>query len=69
MSKPDGDSFLAASGQLLVAGGGQDGGVFVAGSLAWGIVKDGFRPDRYAVIGCLVRLVGVAVTMYAPRNA
>ena len=23
------------------------GGIFVAGSLAWGIVADGFRPDRY----------------------
>ena len=23
------------------------GGIFVAGSLAWGVVADGFRPDRY----------------------
>jgi small multidrug resistance family-3 protein len=22
------------------------GGIFVAGSLAWGVVADGFRPDR-----------------------
>ena len=43
------------------------GGVFVAGSLAWGMVVDGFRPDRYDVIGALVCLVGVAVIMYAPR--
>ena len=27
------------------------GGVFVAGSLAWGMVVDGFRPDRYDVAG------------------
>ena len=27
------------------------GGVFVAGSLVWGMVADGFRPDRYDVIG------------------
>lgn len=45
------------------------GGVFVAGSLAWGMVVDGFRPDRYDVIGALVCLVGVAVIMYAPRAA
>ena len=45
------------------------GGVFVAGSLAWGVVVDGFRPDRYDVGGALVCLVGVAVIMYAPRPA
>lgn len=45
------------------------GGVFVAGSLAWGMVADGFRPDRYDVIGAAVCLVGVAVIMYAPRGA
>ncbi|SFP62371.1 small multidrug resistance family-3 protein [Geodermatophilus dictyosporus] len=45
------------------------GGVFVAGSLAWGVVADGFRPDRYDVIGALVCLAGVAVIMYAPRPA
>ena len=45
------------------------GGVFVAGSLAWGMLVDGFRPDRYDVIGALTCLVGVAVIMYAPRTA
>lgn len=44
------------------------GGVFVAGSLAWGVVLDGYRPDRYDVIGALVCLAGVAVIMYAPRG-
>ena len=43
------------------------GGVFVIGSLAWGMAVDGFRPDRYDVAGALVCLVGVAVIMYAPR--
>lgn len=43
------------------------GGVFVAGSLAWGMVMDGFRPDRYDVTGAAVCLLGVAVIMYAPR--
>ena len=43
------------------------GGIFVAGSLAWGMVLDGFRPDRYDITGALVCLAGVAVIMYAPR--
>lgn len=43
------------------------GGVFVAGSLAWGMALDGFRPDRWDVIGALVCLAGVAVIMYGPR--
>jgi small multidrug resistance family-3 protein len=29
------------------------GGVFVAGSLAWGMVLDGFRPDRFDIIGAV----------------
>lgn len=45
------------------------GGVFVAGSLLWAMALDGFRPDRYDVIGALLCLAGVAVIMYAPRGA
>ena len=44
------------------------GGVFVAGSLAWGMVVDKFRPDRWDIIGAVVCLVGVAVIMYGPRS-
>lgn len=43
------------------------GGVFVAGSLLWGMVADGFRPDRWDVSGALVCLLGVGLIMYAPR--
>lgn len=43
------------------------GGIFVAGSLAWGIVFDGFRPDSWDLGGSAICLVGVAVIMYAPR--
>ncbi|MBC7373701.1 MAG: YnfA family protein [Frankiales bacterium] len=43
------------------------GGVFVVGSLLWAAVVDGFRPDRYDVVGAAVCLLGVAVIMYAPR--
>jgi small multidrug resistance family-3 protein len=44
------------------------GGVFVAGSLAWGMVLDGFRPDRFDIAGSLLCLAGVAVIMYGPRG-
>ena len=43
------------------------GGVFVAGSLAWGMAVDGYRPDRFDLAGALICLLGVAVIMYAPR--
>ncbi|MET1133521.1 MAG: YnfA family protein [Aeromicrobium sp.] len=45
------------------------GGVFVAGSLAWGMLLDGFRPDRWDLAGAAICLAGVAVIMYAPRSA
>ncbi|NGX07759.1 YnfA family protein [Mycobacteroides franklinii] len=44
------------------------GGVFVAGSLLWGMALDGFRPDRWDVIGALVCLAGIGVIMYMPRG-
>ncbi|MFC4107109.1 YnfA family protein [Micromonospora zhanjiangensis] len=44
------------------------GGIFIAGSLAWGMVLDGFRPDRWDLAGATICLVGVAVIMYAPRS-
>jgi len=56
--QPDGEF-----GRVLAA----YGGVFIVGSLAWGMAFDGFRPDRYDVTGAAVSLVGVAVIMYWPR--
>lgn len=43
------------------------GGVFVTGSLAWGVIIDGFRPDRFDLIGAAICLAGVGLIMYAPR--
>jgi small multidrug resistance family-3 protein len=54
----------ASFGRILAA----YGGVFVAGSLAWGMLLDGFKPDRYDVTGALICLAGVAIIMYAPRG-
>ncbi len=45
------------------------GGVFIIGSLLWGMAFDGFRPDRYDIAGALVCAIGVAMIMYAPRGA
>lgn len=44
------------------------GGVFVAGSLAWGMALDGFRPDQYDLTGAAICLLGVAIIMYAPHR-
>ncbi|NVM93825.1 YnfA family protein [Arthrobacter wenxiniae] len=45
------------------------GGVFIAGSLAWGMIFDKFMPDRWDVIGAVVCLLGVSIIMFAPRPA
>ncbi len=54
----------AQFGRILAA----YGGIFVAGSLAWGMLVDKFEPDRYDFTGAVICLVGVAVIMYAPRG-
>jgi small multidrug resistance family-3 protein len=43
------------------------GGVFVVGSLLWGVLVDGFRPDRWDLTGAALCLLGVTVIMYVPR--
>ena len=41
------------------------GGVFIVGSLLWGVAFDGFRPDRADLLGAAICLLGVGVIMYA----
>src|SRR4051794_271744 len=55
----------ASFGRVLAAYGG---GV-VVGSLLWAMALDGFRPDRFDLIGAAVCLAGVVVIMYAPRES
>jgi small multidrug resistance family-3 protein len=43
------------------------GGVFIVGSLAWGMIFDDFHPDRYDIAGAVACLIGIGVIMYAPR--
>nr|WP_246636877.1 hypothetical protein [Actinoplanes hulinensis] len=40
-----------------------DGGVFVAGSLIWRMVVDGFRPDRWDLFGAEIWPLNVGVIM------
>lgn len=44
------------------------GGVFVVGSLVWGLLLDGFRPTRWDVVGAMECLVGVGVIAPAPKH-
>jgi small multidrug resistance family-3 protein len=41
------------------------GGVFIIGSLVWGVAFDGFHPDRADIAGAAICLLGVGVIMYA----
>jgi small multidrug resistance family-3 protein len=45
------------------------GGVFVIGSLVWGIGLDGFRPDRFDLLGAAICLVGASIIIWAPHSA
>ena len=41
------------------------GGVFIVGSLLWGVAFDGFHPDAADLAGAAVCLLGVGIIMYA----
>lgn len=44
------------------------GGIFIVMALAWGALIDGFRPDRWDLIGAAVCLVGVLIIFFGPRG-
>ena len=43
------------------------GGIFIILSIAWARVFDGWRPDRFDLIGAGIALIGVAVIIWG-RN-
>jgi len=43
------------------------GGIFIALALLWGIVVDGFRPDRWDLLGAAICVAGV-VMLAPPRG-
>lgn len=44
------------------------GGIFVAGSLTWGVLVDRFHPRRWDLIGAAIYLIGVGVIMLTPHE-
>lgn len=44
------------------------GGVFIALALAWGVLVDGFRPDRYDLLGAAICIAGVLVMVLPTRG-
>ena len=43
------------------------GGIFIVLSIMWGRVVDGWRPDRYDLLGAAIALVGVAIIIWGRR--
>lgn len=44
------------------------GGIYILCSLAWLLVVEGVRPDRWDLIGAGLCVAGAAVILYAPRG-
>jgi small multidrug resistance family-3 protein len=44
------------------------GGVFIALALFWGVVVDGFSPDRWDLLGAAICIAGVVVMVAPPRG-
>jgi small multidrug resistance family-3 protein len=44
------------------------GGVFIVLALIWSWKIDGFKPDKYDLLGALIILLGAAVIIYMPRG-
>jgi small multidrug resistance family-3 protein len=44
------------------------GGIFIVMALAWGVLIEGFRPDRWDILGASVALLGALIMVAAPRG-
>ncbi|GAB2960560.1 YnfA family protein [Hymenobacter coalescens] len=44
------------------------GGVFIILSIVWAWYVDGFRPDRYDVLGGTVVFLGIGIILFWPRS-
>ena len=45
------------------------GGIFIVLALLWAWKVDGFKPDRWDIIGAAIALIGAGIIIYMPRNA
>lgn len=45
------------------------GGIYIAATLVWLRVVEGFTPDRWDLIGGAVALLGAAIILWGPRAA
>ena len=43
------------------------GGIFIVSSIAWGIIVDKKKPDRFEIIGSVVAASGAIIIFYTPR--
>lgn len=43
------------------------GGIFIVLSIFWGRVVDGWRPDRFDLLGAAIALAGVAIIIWGRR--
>lgn len=44
------------------------GGIFIVMAMLWAWKVDGFKPDRYDIIGTVVAVIGICIIYYAPRQ-
>lgn len=44
------------------------GGIFIALAVLWSWWVDGFRPDRYDLLGAIVAVIGAGIIFFAPRS-
>lgn len=44
------------------------GGFFIVLSILWAYWADGFRPDKYDIIGAVIVIIGVLIMYFAPRS-
>src|SRR3989339_2062845 len=45
------------------------GGVFIVLALLWAWKVDGFKPDKWDIIGATIALIGACIIIYMPRNS
>lgn len=45
------------------------GGIFILMALIWAWRVDGFKPDKYDIIGALVALAGVCIIIFTPAES